>query len=204
MKMNVDEYIKSGILELYVLGLASETEIKEVERMAGEHPVIRKEIFELNNAIESLAKKHSRKPSLTVKPMVLAGIDYMERLKKGEPLSYPPELNENSKIQDYAPWLERQDMVAPARFDEIYVKLIGYTPQMTTGIVWIKEMAPEEVHNDEFERFLIVEGECEIYVDGKPNVLVPGNYFSIPLHSVHHVKVTSDIPCKVILQRVAA
>jgi quercetin dioxygenase-like cupin family protein len=41
-------------------------------------------------------------------------------------------------------------------------------------------------------------------VEDEVNQLVPGDYFAIPLHKKHLVKVTSSITCKVILQRVAA
>lgn len=202
--MDIKKYIESGILELYVLGLASEQESREVEMLAKEHQVVRDEISELNEAIEELAKKHRKKPHETVKPMVLAIIDYMNRLKQGEPMSMPPELGPTSTVNDYAFWLNNKDAVLPAETDNIYARIIGSTPQLTTAIVWIKQMAPQEVHDNEYERFLIVEGECDIYVDEKPFHLIPGNYFSIPLHSKHYVKVTSTQPCKVILQRVAA
>jgi mannose-6-phosphate isomerase-like protein (cupin superfamily) len=65
-------------------------------------------------------------------------------------------------------------------------------------------MAPDEIHDNEYEKFLIVEGECDITVGTNVHHLTPGNYFSIPLHATHSVKVTSKTPCKVILQRVAA
>ena len=88
--------------------------------------------------------------------------------------------------------------------EEVFAKIIGYTPEAITAIVWLKDYAPHEVHDNEYERFLIVEGTCDIIVEDEVNQLVPGDYFAIPLHKKHLVKVTSSIPCKVILQRVAA
>ena len=52
--------------------------------------------------------------------------------------------------------------------------------------------------------FLIVEGTCTILVENEVYQLVPGDYFAVPLHKSHILKVTSEIPCKVILQRIAA
>ncbi|MEO5942329.1 MAG: cupin domain-containing protein, partial [Ferruginibacter sp.] len=106
-------------------------------------------------------------------------------------------------IETYAPWLNRSDMTAPDN-EAIFAKIIGYTPEATTAIVWIKEYAPHEVHDHEYEKFLVVEGTCDIIVEGKVHSLIPGDYFAIPLHKKHVVKVTSIIPCKVILQRIAA
>jgi len=88
--------------------------------------------------------------------------------------------------------------------EDVFARIIGYTEKAITAIVWLKEMAPQEVHDDEHERFLILEGTCDIVVGNNIHQLVPGDYFAIPLHSNHHIKVTSSIPCKVILQRVAA
>jgi mannose-6-phosphate isomerase-like protein (cupin superfamily) len=65
-------------------------------------------------------------------------------------------------------------------------------------------MAPQELHHDEHEKFLIVEGSCTISVEDKSYDLVAGDFLQIPLHKKHHVTVTSSIPCKVILQRAAA
>ena len=202
--MDVKKYIESGILEIYVLGLATKRESEEVERLAIAHPEIKKEILEIEIALEKYAQQNNTIPHPAIQPLLMATIDYTERLKSGESPSFPPVLNENSKIEDYHEWLSREDMIAASEFEEIYAKIIGYTPKVTSAIVWIKNMTPEEVHNDEHEKFLIVEGTCDITVGEKIHQLKAGDYFAIPLHENHQVKVTSAIPCKVILQRVAA
>lgn len=200
----VSDYIESGVLELYVMGMASPHESEEVEKMATLHPEVRTEIEEIEKSLEVYAKAKAVSPHATVKPMLLATIDYMKRMGGGEAPSNPSILNENSKPSDFAEWINRADMTAPENFEEIFVKLIAHTPQATTGIVWIKNMAPHEVHHDEHEKFLILEGTCDIVVGDTVHKLVPGDYFQIPLHAGHRVEVTSDVPCKVILQRVAA
>jgi mannose-6-phosphate isomerase-like protein (cupin superfamily) len=60
------------------------------------------------------------------------------------------------------------------------------------------------VHDNEFEKFLILEGSCTITIEEEAHHLVPGDYLAIPLHKSHQVTITSEIPCKIILQRVAA
>ncbi len=201
--LNNKEYIESGILELYVLGIASEDETKDVELMALSNSDIKHEIELIRESFESYAIANSIEPNPIIKPFLLATIDYTERLKNGEPVSVPPLLNENSKINHFNSWLNRSDMV-PADTNSVYAKIIGYTQEAITAIVWLKDYAPHEVHDNEYERFLIVEGTCDIIVEDQVNQLVPGDYFTIPLHKNHLVKVTSSIPCKVILQRVAA
>ncbi|MES2848125.1 MAG: cupin domain-containing protein [Bacteroidota bacterium] len=201
--MKIEEYIGSGILEQYVLGHSSPLESQEVELMAATYDAVRMEIEAIAEALETYALAHAIVPDPIVKPFLLATIDYSERMKNGEPVSHPPFLNERSSINDYDEWLNRSDMV-PWNNQEIYAKIIGYTPQALTAIVWLKDYAPQEVHDNEFEKFLIVEGTCNIIVGDEVNNLVPGDYFTIPLHKTHMIKVTSAIPCKVILQRVAA
>ncbi len=201
--LNSKQYIDSGILEQYVLGIASPQECKEVETMAASDIAIKQEIDAISKAMETYAIVNAIEPDTLIKPFLLATIDYAERIKKGEPVSDPPMLNENSKLADFAVWLNRDDMVSPGA-DDLFAKIIGYTAEATTAIVWIKDYAPQEVHHDEYERFLIVEGTCNIIVGEEVNQLIPGDYFAIPLYKSHLVKVTSKIPCKIILQRIAA
>ncbi len=201
--MKNEEYIGSGILEQYVLGQTSPLESQEVELVAATNNAVRMEIEAISEALEAYALAHAIVPDPIVKPFLLATIDYSERMKNGEPVSNPPFLNERSSINDYDEWLNRSDMV-PWNKHDIYAKIIGYSPQALTAIVWLKDYAPQEVHDNEFEKFLIVEGTCNIIVGDEVNELAPGDYFTIPLHKTHMIKVTSTIPCKVILQRVAA
>ena len=197
------EYIDSGILEQYVLGIASTAESDEVEMMAANNPDIQAELEAIAQSLKIYGKAGAVEPNPVIKPFLMATIDYTERLKNGEPVSDPPILTENSLVADYAAWLNRPDMASPGT-EDIFAKIIGYTPAAITAIVWLKEYAPQEVHDNEYERFLIVEGTCNIIVGDKVHQFVPGDYFAIPLYENHSVKVTSSIPCKIILQRVAA
>lgn len=200
---NVSEYINTGILELYVLGIASTEECNEVESIAVKHQEIQIEIEKIKASVDAYLSLCEFEPNPVIKPFLMATIDYTERLKNGEPALIPPMLSENSAISDYDQWLKRADMVSTDQ-ENVFAKIIGYTPEAVTAIVWLKDYAPHEVHDDEHERFLIVEGTCDIIVEDKINQLIPGDYFAIPLHKKHLVKVTSSITCKVILQRVAA
>ena len=202
--MNIKEYILSGILEQYVLGIVSDEELLEVEEMATKYPEVKQEILSISNVLEKVAVENAVTPSRAIKPFIMATIDFIERMENGEEPSFPPVLNETSKLIDFADWLNRDDMILPTDAGELYAKIIGFTPEATTAIAWIKGEAPIETHDKEYEKFLIVEGTCNIVVEDKVYQLVPGNYFAIPLHKSHKVVVTSTIPCKVILQRLAA
>lgn len=200
----INAFIASGILEAYILGLTSDEENMEVETMAAEHKEVRLSLATFEEKLETQGFTDATAPPELVKTMVMASIDYMARLGNGEEVTYPPILQKGAKIIDYASWLDRPDMFAPPDFKDVHAKIIGYSPQMTTAIVWITKMAPSEVHDDEFETFLIVEGTCDITIGTAVHQLVAGDFLAIPLFQPHHVTVTSKSACKVVLQRIAA
>ncbi|TCD01761.1 cupin domain-containing protein [Pedobacter psychroterrae] len=202
---NWQELMDSGLLELYVLGQVDTEEALFIEKMAVAHTEVKREIEEISLALERYAQAHAIEPDPIVKPFLMATIDFSDRIKSGEKSELAPILDSNATAGDYIRWLERPDMILPIDFeDDVFAKIWSYTPEAITAIVWIKHMAPQEVHDHESERFLILEGTCDIYVEDQINHLKPGDYFQIPLHKPHHVLVTSEIPCKVILQRLAA
>ncbi len=198
------EVIDSGLLDLYVLNETTTEENSFIELLTSTHPEIRKEIEAIEVALERYALHQAITPDPIIKPFLLATIDYTERLKLGEPILIAPLLSEQSRVDDYSEWLARDDMRAPTDLEDVFAKIISYTREVVSAIVWIRSMAPKEVHDHEYERFLILEGSCDIYVEHEIFSLTVGDYFEIPLQKTHHVQVTSKFPCKVILQRVAA
>jgi mannose-6-phosphate isomerase-like protein (cupin superfamily) len=198
------ELIQSGIVQLYFAGLATPEEVIEIETLAATDPEMRATLDNMDGLLEQTLMAQAVEPPKLLKPFVMASLDYMGRLEAGETPTIPPILTENSTILDFAEWLNRPDMVLPNPSEDIYAKIIGYTPEAITAIAWLKDIAPDEVHHNQSERFLIIEGSCEIIVNETDvHPLYPGDLMVIPLHSHHRVHVTSDVPCKVILQRVA-
>jgi len=197
-------YIESGILELYVLGITSNEESAEVQKMAMLHEEIRTEIDRISQAVEGYVQSHAIKPPVTIRPLLMASIDYTERLKNGELITSPPALHNGSAIADYDFWLNSKDAVAPKDFENLYARIIGYTPEMATAIIWIKDFTPPEIHTNQIEKFLIVKGTCDIFIGEEVHHLAPGDLLSIPLHITHRVKVTSAETCILILERAAA
>jgi mannose-6-phosphate isomerase-like protein (cupin superfamily) len=202
---NVKDYIESGILELYVMGSTSFEETAEVERMTKLYPQVQTEIDIITETFQTSAILNTKKPIPNVKALVMATIDYTERLKNGETPTNPPILTPLSTKEDYAEWLNRSDLQLDEGSDDMFGKIIGFTEKATTLITWLKTGSPYEVHENQLERFLILEGTCQIeYVNGEIHYLKAGSFIEIPLFMGHTLTVTSSIPCKVILQRVAA
>lgn len=189
---------------MYVLGCLSEKEEADVVAAMDRYPEVLSEVARISRAVENSAMQEAIAPDVTIRPFLIATINYMERLRKGEAPSFPAELNETSSPEDYNEWLNRPDMSNPENLEDFYARIIGYTPEMTTAIVWMKHAATQEVHTDEYEKFLILEGTCDIIVEDALYSLKAGDYFAIPLYKTHRVRVTSDVPCKAILQRIAA
>jgi anti-sigma-K factor RskA len=73
--MDVKAYIESGILESYVMGLATAEEIKEVQAYAVLHPEIRKEILLIEDSLGSYANAHSKQPPQYLKEKILSNIN---------------------------------------------------------------------------------------------------------------------------------
>lgn len=200
----LENYINSGILEMYVMGMTTKEETEEIQHLYDTNIFVKNEIDEIAAALDILTSSIQADINPSVKPMIMSTIHFTERLKNGEEVIMAPLLNESSQINDYKMWIERDDMQDYNREDEIDAKVISASPEATTMIVWLKKGAPIEVHDSEMEHFLILEGTCTITIGEETHHLVPGNYLSIPLYVDHSVKVTSKTPCKVILQRVAA
>ncbi len=197
-------FMGSGILELYVLGDTTPDETREVERMRASHQEVRDEIDAIARALEAYGQANAIAPDPTIRPFLMATIDYAERLKAGEQPGFPPLLHPGSTIADYAQWLDRPDLQLREPLEDAHALFIGQAPGVQTAIVWLKYGSPPETHTNELESFLVIEGTCDITVGAQVHHMRPGGVLTIPLHATHHVRVTSDIPCKVILQRVAA
>lgn len=189
---------------MYALGTTSAPDYLLVEQLANSHPEIREELNQIELTLERIGQSQAIEPPPTLETFIMATIEYMERLKHGEPPATAPRLSPSSRIQDFSEWLNRPDFQLSVDFYGASAHIIASTPASTTAIVWLGLGAPPEVHTTEIESFLVVEGTCRITIGETPFDLGPGAYLSIPLHVSHFVQVTSSCPCKLILQRTAA
>lgn len=65
--MNIQDYISSGILELYALGQLTPAEMQEVETMAAQHVEIKQELHYINLGLEKYAMANSISAPATIK-----------------------------------------------------------------------------------------------------------------------------------------
>ena len=72
--MNLQDYIASGIIESYVMGLASESERAEFEQLCTQHPELVAERRKFEERLEQYASEQALPPPPTVKVKVLEAI----------------------------------------------------------------------------------------------------------------------------------
>lgn len=72
--LNTKEYIESGVLDLYVSGLLSIEEMRDVELKACQHAEVKQELVLLQGALERFAFKYAIVPKPEVKERILMAI----------------------------------------------------------------------------------------------------------------------------------
>ncbi len=72
--MNIQEYISSGVVELYVAGALCEEDARELESLVSQYPELRLEVEQIEKAMEAYAMANQRQPDASLRERVLAGI----------------------------------------------------------------------------------------------------------------------------------
>ena len=186
------------MIERYVLGQLSLAEGRMIEAAASSDLALRARLNGLQDDLAALAQRRAISPPSDLKARIFSTIAEQNRSDR------PPILHQGSKASDYSRWIDGPDMTCPTVFDEVHFLEFGDDPDAMSALVWVKHGSPAETHTDCVEKFLILEGTCEVELNGTVQSLSSGDVFSIPLYTVHTVKVTSPAPCKFILQRIAA
>lgn len=76
--MDVREIISSGLLELYVSGLASDKERTQVEQWMQHYPMVAAEVASIEKAIEAMAHARAISPGTEVKSKIFEAIDALQ------------------------------------------------------------------------------------------------------------------------------
>ena len=184
----------------YIFGEMGPEEERAFEQRMLEDAELRAEVEEMEDTLLRMDVMTGKRPAAEVKDRIFAEID----AEAAQTSDAPKILTEASTAADYKPWLEVPGHQPPPDFESLFYIPVAQNEDGATIIVWIKDMVPEEVHHDAIEKFLVLEGSCEITFADKTYSLTAGDYLSIPLHHPHHVRVTSEITCKLIVQRIAA
>ncbi|MES2766577.1 MAG: hypothetical protein V4642_11950, partial [Bacteroidota bacterium] len=96
--MDIQQYISSGILELYAAGALSPEEMRAVERVMADYPEVRRELSDIEDALEQFAMLNAKPPRENVKANLLQQIGGNEQIEKpGVLLKEPEVLKEKSQ-----------------------------------------------------------------------------------------------------------
>ncbi len=188
--MDITQYIKSGVLEEFVLGTLSNDNNSNVIVLSNQHPRIKEELNKIEEGLKQYLNQYALTPPKNLKAIILQLID------EEELLAHPPILNINSKISDYNPWLNK--IKEAEEYDNLHMEVIGNYENATMVIAWIKEGEIDHEHNEYSENFLIVEGSCIATIGNVTSNYGVGDYVHFPVNLNHSYKVTSNIPMKVI------
>ena len=94
--MDINEYISSGVLELYVAGALDPGQMREVEEMAARHPEVRREIAAIEETVAAMMRT-DRGPRPELRSQIIGRI---ATLGEGspQPASAPPPLPARSPV----------------------------------------------------------------------------------------------------------
>lgn len=198
--MNLKVYIKSGILELFVLDLLDEAERTDVSLMISEFPVLEKEVQLIEDTLQSYANSIAIKPSISVKARIDAAI--VESVEESRmDLDHLSLISEHSDLKN---WLKLVNQYFPSAFEaENFSEVLRSENGITQVLVVSSTDIDDETHDDVYESFLILQGQCRCTVGEEVFYLNPGGYTQIPLNENHKVEITSDSPVMAIAQYVA-
>ena len=197
--MDIDDYINSGILHDYCINALTHAQRAEVERMSSLYPQVKKEIEQIQQALEKFANASSKWKLPDVQESIWSALENLNKEKAGN-LNDLPLLN---KYSDHNRW---KNMVKPLLPGVIPEQPLVHLLRKSGGVMQVlmvgKTGVPDEVHDLEKECFLVLEGECECYIGKNVYRLGPGGFLEIPLHEHHNVKVISEYVVAV-MQRIA-
>jgi len=86
--MNIQEYIDSGVLEMYVLGSATEAETKEILFYKEQYPEVENALYELEVDMERVAQQMAITPPPGVWEKIEGRINEIAVIPEYEPLKF--------------------------------------------------------------------------------------------------------------------
>jgi anti-sigma-K factor RskA len=87
--LNIQEYIQSGVVELYVAGALCEEDARELESLAQQYPELKKEIEQVELALEAYAFASQTEPDAALKAKILSAVKMNPTAPKEQPSATP-------------------------------------------------------------------------------------------------------------------
>jgi mannose-6-phosphate isomerase-like protein (cupin superfamily) len=186
--MNIREYIESGVLEEYCLGLLNADEQAAVLQICALFPEVKMELTVIEQAIATMAANRAITPSDDLKQKILNSLDFSDEAIQFD-LTHLPVANSHSNHKSWLKLLEHLIPSEPA--GDFSSRLLRQNEGFDQMLVVTKCDVPAETHGDVIESFFILKGECQCSVGDNLLLLGPGDFLEIPLHQQHDVKLLS-------------
>ncbi len=98
--MNIEEYILSGIIEAYVLGMADADEVEQLEQLKKQHPEIQAAINSFEKELEATAMANAVTPSAATKTKLMQSLaDDFAKVDTNEHSTQPTAQKEAKVVQ---------------------------------------------------------------------------------------------------------
>lgn len=199
---NEKEYIESGILNDYCLGLLDKEQQLQVEVNLQKYPALQKEVDAIHLSLQQYTLSQQEHGTNNLQERIWQTVNNINREEKMT-LTSLPLLN---KFSDKDSWLKIVTPVLSEKStgDELFIKVLRDDEEALQTVIWTSVDYPDEIHDDLQECFMVLEGECECYVGDAIIKMGPGDFFEIPMHTHHDVKVLSPHVLAIIQRRKAA
>lgn len=182
----------------YLLGNLSAPETHDVERYAATDPQFKEHLEMIRSAMATDLPATETEPSPSVKSKLFARTEITEDRVGTD---FPPYIHAQSKVEDFRPWMAQAMAQLEGSHADFDCLPIGASDDTFTFLARMCSSIPEEVHVDELERVMVVEGFCDFVVGGTVHHCGPGDMYRIPLYTPHSAHVTTADPCYFIVQR---
>nr|WP_294793154.1 cupin domain-containing protein [uncultured Mucilaginibacter sp.] len=195
--MNLQDYINSGLLEQYCLGLLDSDEANQVVSYCSKYPELREELKNIEAAIEKMSAEKAVAPPDQLKEKILGKLGFV-----GNEVLDINNLPPTDAYSNYLNWLQAVEHLLPTEpFEGLNIQILQQTDKIAQMLVVAKVDVPDESHDNYAESFFILQGKCSCTINGKQVILNAGDYLEIPLYADHDVKMLTPVVTAILQYR---
>ncbi len=182
----------------YLLGTLPAPEALDVERYAATDLHFKSHLEMMRSAMANHVGPVEAEPSPAVKSKLFARTEITDDRVGAD---FPPYIHALSTIEEFRPWMAAAKATLANSREDFECLPIGASEDTFTFLAKMCSTIPEEVHVNELERVMVVEGFCDFVVGGAVHHFGPGDMYRIPLFTPHSARVTTPDPCYFLVQR---
>jgi mannose-6-phosphate isomerase-like protein (cupin superfamily) len=188
-QMELNEFLNSGMLELYLINTLHPEEVSLVESMRKLYPEVHAELAKLESFLEEDAIRNAVSPHTRMDEKMALMFNNLEA-EQNMQLSATPLI---SALSNADAWLELVTPLLPENYSgERFEKLLRHENGVMQVLVISATDVEEEVHESLDESFLILKGTCICHIGEHFINMGPGDFMQIPLNLPHTVTITSE------------